>query len=59
MGTICGTMRNTVWSKSKNDLNLSKYTTVGKTDDTKCSIIHKYTEDELDAKKVNYLKISS
>jgi translation initiation factor 1A len=44
LGLICGTMRKRVWV-NRNDLVLiSKWTDM--TDDTKCSIIHKYSEDE-------------
>ena len=44
MGTICGTMRKRVWVNRSDVVLISLWE--GMTDDTKCSIIHKYTEDE-------------
>jgi translation initiation factor 1A len=44
MGTICGTMRKRVWVNRSDLVLISRWE--GMTDDTKCSIIHKYTEDE-------------
>lgn len=44
MGTICGTMRKRVWVNRSDLVLISLWE--GMTDDTKCSIIHKYTEDE-------------
>jgi len=44
MGTICGTMRKRVWVNRSDVVLISLWE--GMTDDTKCSIIHKYSEDE-------------
>ncbi len=44
MGMICGTMRKRVWVNRSDLVLISLWE--GMTDDTKCSIIHKYTEDE-------------
>lgn len=44
MGTICGTMRKRIWINRSDLVLISLWD--GMTDDTKCSIIHKYTEDE-------------
>ena len=44
MGTICGTMRKRVWVNRSDVVLISLWT--GMTVDTKCSIIHKYSEDE-------------
>ena len=44
MGAICGTMRKRVWVNRSDIVLISLWT--GMTDDSKCSIIHKYSEDE-------------
>lgn len=43
-GTVCGQMRKRVWVNRSDLVLISKWE--GMTDDTKCSIIHKYSEDE-------------
>ena len=43
-GTVCGQMRKRVWVNRGDLVLISKWE--GMTDDTKCSIIHKYSEDE-------------
>lgn len=43
-GTVCGQMRKRVWINRGDLVLISKWE--GMTDDTKCSIIHKYSEDE-------------
>jgi translation initiation factor 1A len=43
-GTVCGKMRKRVWVNRSDLVLISKWE--GMTDDTKCSIIHKYSEDE-------------
>ena len=45
MGTICGTMRKRVWVNRSDVVLISLWE--GMTDDTKCSIIHKYSEDDV------------
>ncbi len=44
LGTVCGKMRKRVWVNRGDLVMISKWE--GMTDDTKCSIIHKYSEDE-------------
>ena len=44
MGTVCGQMRKRVWVNRSDLVLVSLWE--GMTDDTKCSIIHKYSEDE-------------
>tara|TARA_B100000212_G_C27109846_1_gene420167 strand:+ start:123 stop:590 length:468 start_codon:yes stop_codon:yes gene_type:complete len=44
LGTVCGQMRKRVWVNRSDLVLISKWE--GMTDDTKCSIIHKYSEDE-------------
>lgn len=44
MGTVCGQMRKRVWINRGDLVLISKWE--GMTDDTKCSIILKYSEDE-------------
>ena len=44
LGTVCGKMRKRVWVNRGDLVLISKWE--GMTDDTKCSIIHKYSEDE-------------
>ena len=44
MGTVCGQMRKRVWINRGDLVLISKWD--GMTDDTKCSIILKYSEDE-------------
>jgi translation initiation factor 1A len=44
LGLICGTMRKRVWVNRSDLVLISLWE--GMTDDTKCSIIHKYSADE-------------
>ena len=44
LGTVCGQMRKRVWVNRSDLVLISMWE--GMTDDTKCSIIHKYSEDE-------------
>ena len=44
LGIVCGKMRKRVWVNRGDLVLLCKWE--GMTDDTKCSIIHKYSEDE-------------
>lgn len=44
MGTVCGQMRKRVWIQRSDLVLISLWE--GMTDDTKCSIIHRYSEDE-------------
>ena len=43
-GSVCGTMRKRIWINRSDLVLISKWE--GMTDDKKCSIIHKYSEDE-------------
>ena len=43
-GTVCGQMRKRVWVNRSDLVLISKWE--GMSDDSKCSIIHKYSEDE-------------
>ena len=44
IGILCGKMRKRVWIQRSDLILISKWEDM--TDDTKCSIIHKYSEDE-------------